>query len=295
MKKNIFSFFLLSLCLIILFKNNLEIHDAIINACTLFMTKLFPSLFPMMILSDLLLYFKIPDLIAKTLAPIWPKIFHTNPYGAFVFFISCFSGTPTNAYIIKNLVTEKKLNSAEATHLLGFSFFNNPLFLYTMLSLIFPNNYLTVLKILIIPYIINLFLGIIIRPSTKQDTAFIFNEKKENLGEFLSNSIKNTMNTLLFILGSISLFFILNTILNPQNYPFLTGFLEISQGLNALLTPLLSLKAKELLAIFFISFGGLSIHLQIKGILSNTTISYLSFFRYRLLESSLSLFIIAVI
>ena len=93
----------------------------------------------------------------------------------------------------------------------------------------------------------------------------------------------------------VTIFFILNDILNPTNIPLFSGFFEISQGLNTLIIANISYKIKEILAIFFISFGGLSIHLQIKGILSDTKISYKTFFLYRIYQSILSVLFICVI
>ncbi len=294
MKKNILYVPLLSICTILLFKNNLEIHTAIIDACTLFITKLFPSLFPMMILCDLFIYFDLPSLFAKIFGSFWVKIFHTSPYGAFLFFLSSFSGSPSNAYAISSLHKEGKIDAGEASHILGFSFFSNPLFLYTMLSLIFPNDLSTVLKLILLPYFLNLFIAFLTRKKTYTFTE-IPPKEKENFGNFLSNSIKKAMNTLLFILGSISVFFIINEMINPLNTPLLSGTLEISQGLNSLIKANISNEAKELLAITFISFGGLSIHLQIKGILSDTNISYKTFFIYRIFETILGIIFIFLI
>ena len=115
--------------------------------------------------------------------------------------------------------------------------------------------------------------------------------KNEGFGTMLSNSIKKAMNTQLLILGSVSIFFLLNRIINPQNIAFISGFLEISQGLNSLISLPNTFLLKKLLATFFISFGGLSIHLQIKGILSETDLSYFEFLKGRILQTILSLFL----
>ncbi len=294
MKQNKGPLLFFTIFTIILFKNNQAIHDAILSSCELFITRLFPSLFPMMVLSDLFIYFDLPFLLCKWIGPIFQKVFHTSPYGAFAFFISSFSGSPANAYTIKNLHEQGYLSVDEASHALAFSFFSNPLFLYTMLSLIFPNDLYTVLKLILLPYFINLFLGFCLRKKTTT-LQEIKPSSREDFGNFLSKSIKKAMNTLLFILGSVTIFFILNKILNPTNIPLFSGIFEISQGLNTLITAELSYKIKEILAIFFISFGGLSIHLQIKGILSDTKISYKTFFLYRIYQSLLSVFLIFVI
>jgi len=110
MKQNKGPLLLLTIFTIILFKNNILIQETIIKSCHLFITKLFPSLFPMMIISDCFIYFGLPELLCKYFGKLFEKIFHTSPYGAFAFIISCFSGTPSNSYIIKNLVLKNSLN-----------------------------------------------------------------------------------------------------------------------------------------------------------------------------------------
>ena len=88
---------------------------------------------------------------------------------------------------------------------------------------------------------------------------------------------------------------LLNALINPQKIPIIAGILEISQGLNSLININLTSKIKEILAILFISFGGLSIHLQIKGIISDTKISYQKFLKMRILQTLISCLIIFVI
>jgi len=282
---------LLTILTIFIFKENQEIQRSILESCELFTTKLFPSLFPMMILSDCFIYFGLPEVLCKYFGTLFSKIFHISPYGAFAFFISLFSGTPANSYVIKNLYLENYLTKEEAEKILSFSFFSNPLFLYTMLNLIFPGKTFIIIKIFFLPYFVNIFIGVF-----GKKCNYTFHElpqkAQDNFGNKLSQSIKNAMNTCLLILGSISIFFLINSIINPSNNVFLSGILEISQGLNCLIKFSKSLKLKELLTVFFLSFGGLSIHLQIKGILSDTDLSYFEFFKGRILQTILSLFLV---
>ncbi len=290
MKKNI-PIFLLFLFTFLIFYQNKEVQVAIIDSCELFITKLFPSLFPMMILCDLFIYFDLPEFFCKYFGSFFSKVFHTSPNGAFAFFISCFSGTPSNAYMIKNLYLENVLTKEEASHILSFSFFTNPLFYYTMLNALFPENYITIWKLFFIPYLVNILIGFLC-PHRTQISKLTVSNPKPNFGIFLSNSINHAMNTLMFILGTVTLFFILNTFINHNQIPLLSGILEVSQGLHSLTTVSYSLKLKELLTIFFVSFGGLSIHLQIKGILSDTPISYKEFLKGRMKQIFLSIILL---
>ena len=291
MKQNKLPLLLLTLITFFIFKNNILIQKMVLASCELFILKLFPSLFPMMILTDLFLYFDLPLLFERKMGSFFKKLLHVSSNGFFIFLISLFSGTPANIYALKTLYLQNNITKKEAEHLLKFIFFSNPLFLYTMLSLIFPHNLKDTLTLIFLPYFVNTLLGIL-SPSINKDTMLTFSKVKESLGTYLSKSILKAMNTLLLILGCVCLFYLLDAIINPWHFPFLTGFLEISSGLKSLIGSSLNLKLKKILAYFFISFGGLSIHLQVKGILSETNISYLSFLKGRIYEFLIGILIL---
>ena len=64
----------------------------------------------------------------------------------------------------------------------------------------------------------------------------------------------------------------------------LKGFFEVTQGLNNLLNYPLSLKLKEIMTISFISFGGLSIHSQVKCFLDEVDLQYSYFLKGRIYQ-----------
>ena len=243
-------------------------------------------------IKSFIVFFKIPDLFSSLLGPIFSKLFHTSPLGCYIFLMSCISGSPTNAYALKNLVLESHITSEEASFLMSFSFFPNPLFLYTMYSFFIPSSHL--LLMMMIPYLANLFLGFLIRP--KLCPVHFYHEKKHlEFGSYFSNSLKNAMNTLLFVLGTIVFFFLLNAIINPFNHLLIKGLLELSQGLLALKNSSISILFKEVLSLLFVSFGGLSIHLQVKGILSEAGVPYLPFLKGRIYACLISITLFFII
>ena len=291
MQKNIIYLLIILSFTLILFIIPNEINTSILKACNLFINKIFPSLFPMFIITDLLIYLELPELLTKLFGNIFSKIFHTNPYGAFIFFTSLFSGTPTNAYIIKNLVLDQKITIEEANYIFSFSFFTSPLFYLNMLNQIFNNSLITI-KLFIIPYLANILVGIILRPKTFNNTIINPTKRTSTLINTLLTSIQKSMNTLLTILGTITFFFIINTIINPSTNPLISGLLEISQGLNQLNNPLLSIEIKKLYTILFISFGGLSIILQIKSILNDFKIK--PFIKARFIQAIISIILLII-
>ena len=88
----------------------------------------------------------------------------------------------------------------------------------------------------------------------------------------LAKSLKRTLDTLLTILGIILFYLLITEALNiliPNSFIncIFNGILETTGGLLKLIHLNCSIPLKQILASFFISFTGLSIHTQIKNIL----------------------------
>ncbi len=301
MKEKIFNFIfcLFSfISIIIIFKNSKEVSEIIINSINLFFKKVFPSLFPMFIINDLLININLPYYFYLIFNKLFLKLFNTSGICAYVFIMSLISGSPSNAYILKELLEKKVITIDEANHYLMFTFFSNPLFLTIMLSMLF--NFHTVIKIILIHYISNILIGLIIR--NKAPKILNSKLKKEKIKKnFLLNSINKSINTLLMILGTITFYMLLTYIItfllknNLLITAIISGFLEITNGLNNLNNVQIFIKLKEIIAISIISFGGLSIHTQIKSILENTRINYLYFLKGRILHFIISALLITIV
>lgn len=283
MKKNYKDYLIIIGSLLFLYfslTNNKLINSSIINSISLFVKKVFPSLFPMIMINNILLDYNFSYYISK--------IFKEKGIKYYTMLLSIISGSPSNAIIIKELYKNKTIDNAMANNLLTFTYFASPIFLITMLSTIF--NYKTTIKLILITYISNFIISIFI-PFNKINPNL-----KKNENPSFSISISKTMNTLLMILGTITFFILLSTFLinifnlDPINQVFIKGFLELTQGLNSL-TIINNIKLKEIIAVMFISFGGLSIHMQIKSILKDTNLSYKYFLFGRLLSMIISVLI----
>ena len=296
MKEKIINFTFCLLCfmaIFFIFKNNNEVAYVIIKAVNLFLTKVFVALFPMFIINDILINAGLPFFFYKLCNALFKKLFHTSGIAAYVFIMSLISGTPSQAYILKNLVESGKINDKEASHYLYFTYFSNPLFLTLILSTCFTSN--SVFKIILIHYISNIIIGILVRKNAPEIREIKLDSNLSlNIGNVLIKSITRAINTLLMILGTI-VFYMLLSYLIMQFIPvsgilkvLISGILEITNGLNLLSPLFISNSLKELLAILIISFGGISIHTQIKAILEDTHISYCCFLKGRFMQTLIS-------
>lgn len=299
MKTKFFKYTLIILCLFIIYFiliNSKLINSNIILAIELWITKVFPSLFPMFILNDILIYSGLPKIISM----FFNRFFKIKGQIAYVFFMSIFSGTPSNAIILKSLLENGKIEAYDASISLSFTFFSNPIFLWNILKLSF--NEQLCLKLILIHYLTNIIILMIFynrikNISSKKDKI----NTETNFSKILNNSIKNSINTLLMILGTITFYTIIGTIiikcfdLSLTSQTIIKGFLEITQGLNNVSSLNISLKLKEIIAISIISFGGLSIHSQIQNIISDTKITYKYFLIGRILHVVLSILFVLFI
>ena len=117
---------------------------------------------------------------------------------------------------------------------------------------------------------------------------------KSSFGTIFTNSLVNSINTLLLILGVITTCLVFTSIinhhlnLNTTVQSILNGFIEMTQGLKYISLENISLKSKCIISTIILSFGGISVHIQIMGILSDTDIKYFPFLICRIIHAIIS-------
>ena len=287
--KKIFTIILLFSFIYLLFRYNFILQTSVNDAVILWLTKVFPSLFIMFIINDLIINSHILDNLCNLISPLFNKIYNVSGTSLECFLLCIFSGTPSSAYIIKEMLQNNSIHESDANKLISFTFFSNPLFLYNILSISF-NKFIT-LKIIIIHYLTNLLIGLFfIKNKSTTNNIKIKKINNTSIINLIPKSISKSFNTLLMILGTITFYMIISNYLlkiiplNILGEVILRGILEITQSLNIL--PNLNILSiiKEILALAIISFGGLSIHTQILNIISDTNIKYRNFLIGRILH-----------
>ncbi len=311
MKKILTTVSILTILLLVVFEiltESASILNAVNFSFNIWKENVFPSLFPFFVLSELLINYGFIELVGEIFKPFMNKVFKVKGVGAFALIMSLISGFPSSAKYIKELYNKKLINEFEATKLLMFTHFSNPLFILGTISLLFLNNKEVGLLILICHYLGNFIIGIIFRnyyPSTEENknisikkvlTEISNNRIKNNkkFGEIITTALLNSINTLILILGVITMFLVITTIidnninLNSFHQSILNGFVEMTQGLKYVSLEEIPLKLKCILSTMIISFGGLSVHMQIISILSDTKINYLPFLTARIIHAIIS-------
>lgn len=287
-KKNIILIYLLlSFELLILINSN-QIINNVKESSVMFILKIFPSLFPTMILGNLLIknnvYLIVPNLIKK----IFNKLFNFNDTITGIFIMSMLTGTPSNAIYINDYLNKNLINEKQAENLLCITHFINPLFVVGGVGIGIFNNVKIGFLLLLLLWISNFIKAYINRKS------FITNLNKndiyiqESFVKTLTSSIKVSINSLLMIFGIVITFNILVTLIsNIFNFSLFTNFiinamLEMTGGIIKLSYLNINIIIKFILSYFILNFGGLCIHMQALSMIENKKIRYFKYLIFRL-------------
>lgn len=292
MKKTI-NLLLFGILIFLILYNSYDIMENIRFSFSLCINNLFPSLIPFMLVSNILINYNFVNDLSDIFKNITTKFFKVNKNCSFALIMSIISGSPSNAKYLKDLNDNKLINNLDIQKCLNFCHFTNPMFIIGTIGHSFLNNKKLGLIILISQISSSFIIGLL----NKKNKNFNINNfninNNNNFISILKNSINSTIDTLFLILGIITTCIIITTIINNifninNNYKFLFGLLEITQGLKYLSLSNLNITIKTIISSFLISFGGFCIHAQVFSILNNKKIRYIPYLISRVIQGILS-------
>lgn len=285
--KNILTKLIIFFIFILIFIKKDIMYYTIYSTTIIWFKNIVPNLLPMFIITSLIVSSNLIINICNLFGKAFSKIFKTSKYGVFVFILSLFTGSPSNAKYIKDLIDNNLISVSEGNKLLLFTTNYNPLLIYSLLTLYLDNK--SSIMIIIIIIISNIITGLINRNIKYEEIKNNYKIKNINLPKI----IKETLDSLLMILGTLIVFNIIINIL-PINNLFIkniiNGTLEITTALNKIKFLNININFKILLSIIYLSFGGFSIHTQIKSIFPDT--NYKFFLKNQILSILISIIIL---
>ena len=233
-------------------------------------------------------------------------LFNISGEGSFAFIMGVISGYPTGATIATNFRKNNILSKTECERLLSFTNNSGPLFIIGTVGISMFGSSTIGFLLFVTHLLASISVGIIFRFWKKEKNS-INNSKHyipqsktvtfSNLGEIIAISIKNATSTILLIGGFVVLFSVIISILKTSNIlgifsnmlipafnllhiptsfisPFLTGILEITNGISLISgIHIKAITINILFAAFLLGFGGISVLLQVLSITSKTDLS----------------------
>lgn len=291
MKKNYKSKIILIFLIILLtlyLLNSELITKNIIEYTNLFLTKLFPSSFLIFTISSLLINYQIIETFF---------IKFKKPATSYVIIMSLISGFPSGPKYITQLYQKNYISEKEANRLLSFCHFPNPLFILGTLPQILNSKKIAI-KILISLISSNILLSFLNKNKEKQ--ILKSNQITLPFSISLSNAIISSLKLQILIYGTNIFFYLISVIItnsintSPTIYALINSTFDLIKGpLSASLIP--SILVRSIIIISSLSLGSLSLNIQIKSILSDTSLSYKSFIFGRIISTIISIIIFLLI
>lgn len=283
--KSILVLVMLVVLLLLYLINSQMVIASIIEYSTLFLTKLFPVTFLFFIFSSLLIEYGLIELLQYYL--------NINTSNLYILLLSLISGFPSGAKYTKELLDVDLIDIDDANKIIMYSHFPNPLFVLGSVYLVLKDKGLC-LKILL-SIILSNFIIYLITPKSKKKISKEIKYPKD-FSSVLTKAVRGAFSTILLIYGT-SLFFHLiaviitkYVVLDTNLFVLVNGFFDLTKGVFS--TVLINNKIiSSLYILLFISFGGLSIHMQIKSILADTSIKYKYFLKGRVYGTILAFII----
>lgn len=280
------------------FNNPAAFFTDIINTLEIWLFKVYPSIFTFYILASILVNTKLINVIIYLFRPLFRYLRFSDENSLYLFTISIFIGNPASASLICETLKKGQITKNQANNLLKYSAFLNPFFIISFLTALKLNYALIVIFVHVFANFLIVFFLNRKNPPTKikaQKPTF-------SLGEILT-SVQNVIHLLLLISGIMVLCNILRfsllTVLDKMAVDndfikIILANIEISIGLNTVISSNLSLFLTLLLFSIFTSFAGISIHLQVYTVIKEEGLIYKNFFMYRILQAAIAacLFII---
>ena len=248
--------------ILILFIINIDIViNSTKEASILFFNKVFISIFPFIILSEILIYYDYHIFLNKIFGNFLSKLFNIDKNSTIVFILSMLTSSPSNSIFIKDMLDNNLIDIKTANKIICYTYFPSISFVMGISLSIFKN-----LKIGLILWLNVLLNNIIIGLYLRKEKIIINNNikplKKDNLITILKESIIKGINTSTIILGNLIIFTIIINIIDKYINCNITLLLELTSSIIKISNMNITNEIKLLLIQFMLCFSSISIILQ---------------------------------
>ncbi len=305
-KKNLAPIFALILIIIFFIQPNI-VRAGAMNGITLWYNKILPVLFPMFILSNILLQYSFLYDVLEKISLVSKKILGSS-FAIIPFIISVISGYPSGALATDLIVKNQRISDSEGKYLLTFTNLCSFQFISAVVVLSMLKD-ISLLLYIVLPHYIG---ALVLCKFIKKDFRSIKISKKENFikhvsfNEAFSNAISKSILSILTVAGVIIIFSIISEYIMSIVFTgngsgvkeilvsLLVGMLELTNGCDIISSSLLPVEVKLILLNFLLSFSGCSIIFQTITVTSNVEVNILEYIKVKLVHGIISSLILII-
>lgn len=268
-----------------------KISHSVRSALSLCSGVIIPSVFPFMIISDILYsYLNFSSL--STVGDIFERVFKINRRGLYPFVLGVLCGFPLGVKCTAELYRENKLSRDEAERIIGFCNNTGPAFLVSGIGLGLRGSVSEGVLLYIAMTLSAIAVGCLfgIGGSYTVGTDTPLTKKSFSLTSSIKNAGIGTLNVCSYLTFFACIVGLLrNSIGESLVYLSLLPFLEVGSASSILSKTRLLRDIQSLtLTAFAIGFSGLSVHLQALSFISDTDIRVNKYFLMKLMQGVLS-------
>lgn len=284
------------------------VYDGAFKGLNIWINNIIPFLFPMSVLSNILLQYNFIYSLLERFSFISTYILK-NKFAIIPYFISFIAGYPSGAIVTNIMVNNKKVTQIEANHILYFT--NNCSFQFIAGAVAFSMlGDFNLYKYIVAPH----FFGAIILSLLfkNNENPLLSNVRMRTrpspFNEVFSSSISKSISSMLSVGAVIVIFSIfaqfLTNVINSSkiftlvhpNYmhiinSMLIGILEMTNGCSIISASPLTLEIKLIIINFLLSFSGMSIIFQTLAVTTEINLNIGKYLISRLLFGIISSFI----
>lgn len=209
--------------------------------------------------------------------------------------MSIISGFPSGPKYTKELYEKNYISKETANYLLTYTHFPNPLFVLGPVSTLINNA--IAIKLLLSIIISNFIVAIAFHKKTPEIS--LPKNKCLSFPKALNEAVTSSLKTIILIYGTSLFFYLISLMITnyislpPISYITTNAIFDLTKGIFST-SILKSNTQKALLILTFISFGSISIHTQIKSILSDA-LNYKYFLLGRIISTIIAIIIFLIL
>ncbi len=297
---------ILVLLLICFFMINPEtVSEGAFNGLQIWVNNIVPYLFPMSVLSNILLQYNFLYSLFERMSFISEKLFKSR-YALIPFFISFVSGYPSGAMTVNTMVSNRRINEKEANYLTIFT--NNCSFQFAAGAIAFSmlGNFRLV-KYIAVPHIAGaVLLSFLIQGQTDVNSSKPLRLKPVPFHKAFSMAIYKSVTGILSVGGVIVIFSVFSCLLNDSLssaaraitmssgvkdiiYSLLAGSLEITNGCSIISkSEFVPLETKLVIINFLMSFSGMSVMFQTVSVTDGFNLDIKNYIFYKFIHGIIS-------
>ncbi len=290
-------------CLVLILKNTQIAMEYIHQGLRLCAKTVIPSLFPFMVISEILVSSGIGAAILRPLSSVLRRVFRLPCVGCCAVILGMLCGFPVGARCAVSALSSGELTREEAERVLLFSTNPSSAFLINAVGVsLFGNRTFGILlyfSILLSQFIIGILFS---HPAKEKGTERAnavdsINDipKKRSVGRLFTDAVTASLSAILLVCAYVVFFSALggtvNLALEHFHAPALLkasvfGFLELSSGVSAA-SALPNTVASALLCAFASGWGGISVHCQLLSVCSGSGVRLRSYLLAKLTQGFL--------